>query len=153
MNKINYTLLFFLLGLNMMSQIEPVLFRKADKAKMNHWVDSVYRTMTDDERIGQLFMVVAEPKSDAANMRKIESYITNQKVGGILFHKGNPLTQAEVTNRLQKVSRIPLFIALDGEWGLSMRLSETTRFPKNMMLGAIEDIRLIEAYEIGRAHV
>ena len=60
-------------------------------------------------------MVVAEPKSDAANMRKIESYITNQKVGGVLFHKGNPLTQAEVTNRLRKVSRISLFIALDGE--------------------------------------
>ena len=135
MNKINYILLFFLLGMSMTSQVEPALFRKADKAKMNHWVDSVYRTMTDDERIGQLFMVIAEPKSDAANMRKIESYITNQKVGGVLFQKGNPLTQAEVTNRLQKVSRIPLFIALDGEWGLSMRLSETTRFPKNMMLG------------------
>ena len=51
MNKINYTLLFFLLGLNMMSQVEPVLFQKADKAKMNHWVDSVYWIMTDDERI------------------------------------------------------------------------------------------------------
>ena len=151
MNKINYILLFFLLGMSMKSQVKPALFRKADKAKMNHWVDSVYRTMTDDELIGQLFMVIAEPKSDAANMRKIESYITNQKVGGVLFQKGNPLTQAEVTNRLQKVSRIPLFIALDGEWGLSMRLSETTRFPKNMMLGAIEDIRLIESYgaEVG----
>lgn len=150
--RINYILLFCLLGLKMTSQVEPTLFRKANKAKMNHWVDSIYRTMTEDERIGQLFMVIAEPKSDAANIQKIEGYITNQKVGGVLFHKGNPLTQAEVTNQLQKISRVPLFIALDGEWGLSMRLSETTRFPKNMMLGAIEDLRLIEAYgaEVGR---
>lgn len=62
------------------------------------------------------------------------------------------MTQAEVTNRLQKASRIPMLVSLDGEWGLSMRLSGTTRFPKNMMLGAIEDNALIEEYgkEVGR---
>ena len=126
----------------------PNLYRMVDKAKMNHWVDSVFDAMSHDERIGQLFMVIADPKSDDANMKKLMRYVNEVKIGGILFHKGNPETQADVTNRLQEASRIPMLVALDGEWGLSMRLSGTTRFPKNMMLGAIEDNHLIT--EFGR---
>lgn len=128
------------------AQIIPNMYRSADQAKMNHWVDSVFDSMTYDERIGQLFMVIADPKSDNRNMQRLMRYVDEIKIGGILFHKGNPVTQAEVTNRLQKASRIPLFVSLDGEWGLSMRLSGTTRFPKNMMLGAIEDNKLITEY-------
>lgn len=128
------------------AQADPDLYAKTDTKKMNHWVDSVFDSMTYDERIGQLFMIIADPKSDNRNMQKLLRYINDIKIGGILFHKGNPVTQASVTNRLQKASKVPLFISLDGEWGLSMRLSETTRFPKNMMLGAIEDDGLIRKY-------
>lgn len=128
------------------AQADPNLYAKADKAKMNHWVDSVFDSMTYDERIGQLFMVIADPKSDNRNMQKLLRYVNELKIGGILYHKGNPLVQAQVTNKLQKASKVPLFVSLDGEWGLSMRLSETTRFPKNMMLGAIEDDELIRLY-------
>jgi len=135
-----------------MAQTVPELFRKADQDKMNHWVDSVFNSMSYDERIGQLFMVIANPTSDNRNIQLLTRYVNEIKIGGILFHKGNPVTQAEVTNRMQKLARTPLMISLDGEWGLSMRLSGTSRFPKNMMLGAIEDNGLIEAYgkEVGR---
>lgn len=128
------------------AQTVPNLYRAADKERMEHWVDSVFDAMSYDERIGQLFMVVANPKSDTRNMQRLTRYIKELKIGGILFHKGDPETQAEVTNRLQRMAHVPLLISLDGEWGLSMRLSGTTRFPKNMMLGAIEDNRLIEEY-------
>lgn len=128
------------------AQTTPNMYRNIDQAKMNHWVDSVFDAMSYDERIGQLFMVIAEPKSDNRNMQRLMKYVNEIKIGGILFHKGNPVTQAEVTNRLQKASRVPMFVSLDGEWGLSMRLSGTTRFPKNMMLGAIEDNKLITEY-------
>lgn len=124
----------------------PNLYRSADAEKMNHWVDSVFDKMTTDERIGQLFMVIANPKSDTRNMQRLMRYVNEIKIGGILFHKGDPATQAQVTNRLQKAARVPLLISLDGEWGLSMRLSGTTRFPKNMMLGAIQDNNLIREY-------
>jgi beta-glucosidase-like glycosyl hydrolase/CubicO group peptidase (beta-lactamase class C family) len=134
------------------ARVEPGLLAKADREAMNRWVDSVFQTMSDDERIGQLFMIAAYPKADAAHMKALRESIDKIKVGGILFRQGDPVTQAQVTNRIQQTSRIPLFIALDGEWGLSMRLSGTTRFPKNMMLGAVEDEQLIEAYarEVGR---
>ncbi|MDL2264796.1 serine hydrolase [Parabacteroides sp. OttesenSCG-928-G07] len=132
--------------LSAFAQTIPELYRKVDKEKMNHWVDSVFDTLSEDERIGQLFMVVANPTDDSRNIQLLLRYVNEVKIGGILFHVGNPVKQAEVTNRIQQVSRVPMLVSLDGEWGLSMRLSETTRFPKNMMLGAIEDNSLIEAY-------
>lgn len=146
MKSIISAIVFCFVSYYAVAQVEPALFARADKAKMNAWVDSVFKSMSEDERVGQLFMVIVDPLSDAENMQKVRGYIQTSKIGGVLFQKGNPATQADVTNRIQQLSRVPLFIALDGEWGLSMRLSGTTRFPKNMMLGAIEDISLIEAY-------
>lgn len=146
MRKLMYALSLFLLAVSAFGQADPTFLAQVDKAKMNHWVDSVFDAMSYDERIGQLVMVIANPKTDSRNMQRLMRYVNEIKIGGILFHKGDPVTQAEVTNRLQRASRVPLMVSLDGEWGLSMRLSGTTRFPKNMMLGAIEDNRLIEAY-------
>lgn len=146
MRKILTMLLCAVCLLSGKAQTTPNMYRNVDQAKMNHWVDSVFDAMSYDERIGQLFMVIADPKSDNRNMQRLMRYVNEMKLGGILFHKGNPVTQAEVTNRLQKASRVPMFVSLDGEWGLSMRLSGTTRFPKNMMLGAIEDDKLITEY-------
>ena len=113
---------------------------------MNHWADSIFDKMTTDERIGQLFMIVADPGNSEANTKKIIKYIKEQKIGGILFSKGQLSDQAASTNLYQKESKIPLLISLDGEWGLSMRLEDTPRFPKNIMLGAIGDNDLIRKY-------
>ena len=152
MKKIPILLIACFCVLAAKSQTVPNLFKQVDQAQMNQWVDSVFDAMSPEERIGQLFMVIADPKNDTRNLQKLTRYVNELKIGGILFHKGNPETQADVTNRMQKISNVPLLIALDGEWGLSMRLNGTTRFPKNMMLGAIEDNRLIEQYgaEVGR---
>ena len=128
------------------ARVQPTLYQNADSAAMNAWVDSVFASMDEDERIGQLFMIVADVKTTNQNVQKLTRYIKEAKIGGILFHKGNPEDQAWLTNRMQEESKVPLFISLDGEWGLSMRLSGTTRFPKNMMLGAIENDLLIHKY-------
>lgn len=146
MKKIYILLCSCMTALSVVAQTTPNLYRAVDEAKMNHWVDSVFDAMSGDERLGQLFMVIANPKSDTRNMQRLMRYVNEIKIGGILFHKGDPVMQAEVTNRLQKASRVPMLVSLDGEWGLSMRLSGTTRFPKNMMLGAIEDNKLITEY-------
>jgi beta-glucosidase-like glycosyl hydrolase/CubicO group peptidase (beta-lactamase class C family) len=134
------------------AQVLPNLFASADEKAMNRWVDSVFDSMSEEERIGQLFMIIAEPVAETGNITKLIHLVNNRKIGGILFQKGEPDAQVIVTNRLQKEARIPLLIALDGEWGLSMRLNNTTRFPKNMMLGAISDLNLMEQYgeEVGR---
>jgi len=120
------------------------LYREADKEKMHAWVDSVYKSMNLDEKIGQLFMPVVEPNN--RYKAKLNDYIRNQKVGGILFGKGTLSQQAELINYAQSITKTPLFIAADAEWGLSMRLSDAPDFPKNMVLGAITNDTLLYLY-------
>ena len=105
MRQIGILLLCCISLLSSGAQTVPNLYRAVDQEKMNHWVDSVFDAMSYDERIGQLFMVIANPKSDNRNMQRLMRYVNDIKIGGILFHKGDPVTQAEVTNRLQKASR------------------------------------------------
>ena len=128
------------------AQIQPNIYREANKAEMNAWVDSVYSSLTIDERIGQLFMVIADTHTTTANKNLIKRYIDQQKIGGILFSKGTIAKQANITNYAQEASKTPLFIALDGEWGLNMRLTDAPRFPRNMVLGSIKSDSLLYLY-------
>ena len=132
------------------SQNQPDLYKAADQKAMNLWVDSIFDSMTLDERIGQLFMIVADPRS--SSHKTVLKNIETQKIGGILFSKGKLDDQAKSINTYQKASRIPLLISFDGEWGLAMRLEGTPLFPRNRMLGAIQDDELIRLYgeEVGR---
>ncbi len=115
-----------------------------DSDSQRRWVDSVYNQLSFDEKIGQLFMVSAYSNKDSAHVKSIDRLITDYKVGGLIFFQGGPGRQARLTNRYQSKSKLPLFIAIDGEWGLGMRLDSTYRFPWNMTLGAIKNKKLIE---------
>ena len=114
----------------------------------NSWADSVFKTLSADERISQLFMVAAYSNKDHKHENELIKLITDQKIGGLIFFQGGPVRQANLTNLYQSKSRVPLMISIDGEWGLAMRLDSTVQFPRQMTLGAIEDDRLI--YEMGK---
>jgi beta-N-acetylhexosaminidase len=111
------------------------------------WADSVLTTLTLDEKIGQLFMVAAYSNKDSAHQASIESLITEQHIGGLIFFQGAPYKQAVLTNNYQAKAKVPLMISIDGEWGLAMRLDSTHKFPKQMTLGALSNDSLI--YEMG----
>ncbi len=115
--------------------------------KNKKWADSLMKTMTLDEKIGQLFMVAAYSNKDLAHQQEIENLITKYHIGGLIFFQGTPYKQAVMTNEFQKKSKLPLMIGIDGEWGLAMRLDSTIKYPKQMTLGAIQDNRLI--YKMG----
>jgi len=108
------------------------------------WTDSVYNQFSFDEKVGQLFMVAAYSNKDSSHVRGIDKLIKDYKVGGVIFFQGGPVRQSKLTNRYQKESKIPLFVGIDAEWGLSMRLDSTYRYPWNMTLGAVQDLALIE---------
>ncbi len=113
-----------------------------------HWADSVFKTLTAEERIGQLFMVAAYSNKGKAHLKEIKKLVNQYKIGGLIFFQGGPIRQAKQTNYFQSCSKVPLFIAIDAEWGLAMRLDSTTKFPRQMTLGAIQNDSLI--YEMGR---
>lgn len=111
------------------------------------WADSVFKSLTPDERIAQLFMVAAYSNKGADHVKRIENLVVNNKIGGLIFMQGGPLRQAELINRYQKKSKVPLMVSIDGEWGLAMRLDSVVKYPWQMTLGAIQDEQLI--YEMG----
>ncbi len=120
----------------------PLLASKPEAQKK--WVDSVYNTLNLNEKIGQLYMIQVFSNQDAATHRKNIALIRDHKIGGIIYSKGGPVRQAKLNNDLQALSKIPLLVGMDAEWGLSMRLDSTFSFPWNMTLGAIKDSKLIE---------
>ncbi|MDD2675762.1 MAG: glycoside hydrolase family 3 N-terminal domain-containing protein [Flavobacterium sp.] len=125
------------------SKSERKTFFKNSESETN-WVDSIYNKMSSREKIGQLYMISAYSNKDSVHVNEVKALIEEYKVGGILFFQGGPMRQAKLTNAYQSKSNVPLFIAIDAEWGLSMRLDSTYLYPWNMTLGAIEDLSLIE---------
>lgn len=100
--------------------------------------------MTIREKIGQLFMISAYSNKDSLHTKQVNDLVQNYKVGGVIFFQGGPVRQAKLTNLYQSKAKVPLFVAIDGEWGLGMRLDSTYTYPWNMTLGAIQDLSLIE---------
>ncbi len=117
-------------------------------ANQKRWVDSVYNTMTLKEKVGQLFMVDIFSSHSKKDTDKIKQLIKEYHIGGVIFSKGGPKRQAKLNNEYQALSKVPLLIGMDAEWGLAMRLDSTKAFPWNMTLGAIQNDKLIE--ETGR---
>ncbi len=108
------------------------------------WVDSIFNKLNDQQRIAQLFMVAAYSNRDEKHKEEIVNLIAEYEIGGLIFFQGTPTKQAQLTNDYQAISRVPLLIAIDGEWGLGMRLDSTISFPRQLTLGAHTDTKLIQ---------
>lgn len=129
--------------------VEPLLVRPVqDDMQCRLWVDSVLDRLSLKERVGQLFIYTIAPHQDKSNRELLRKVIEDYKVGGLLFSGGLMQNQVVLTNEAQRMADIPLLITFDGEWGLSMRLRDTPAFPKNMVLGCIQNDSLL--YEYGR---
>lgn len=128
------------------NKVTPTLYDKVDKEKMNHWVDSVFNRLTTEQKVGQLFSIIIAGNNTDGNKKRLASLVKNQHIGGILFSKVTIQDHAALTNYAQSLADVPLMVALDGEWGLAMRIQNTTPWPRNMMLGAIQNDSLLYYY-------
>jgi beta-glucosidase-like glycosyl hydrolase/CubicO group peptidase (beta-lactamase class C family) len=117
----------------------------------NQWVDSIYNQMTFEDKVGQLFMVAAYSNKDSVHTNAIKKLVRDYKIGGVIFFQGGPRRQARLTNQFQSLAKVPLFVGIDAEWGMSMRLDSTFRYPFNMTLGAIKDLKLVEKVGVAMA--
>ena len=135
---------------NLQAQVRypKVLFKDVNQKAMNHWVDSVFKTLTTEEQLAQLIMPIVNPSQDTQAIKREEQRFSKFKWGGILYQKGLMAHQLVMNKRLQQTNSIPLLIALDGEWGLYMRLKDAPRFPRNLGLGLAGDAQML--YEYGR---
>jgi len=134
-----WLLIFLLSPFSFLLFVAPSLHAQTD----TYWVDSVYNSLTPRERIGQLIMVAAYSNRGPEHQAETERLIRTYGIGGIAFFQGGPVRQTTLVNRYQAISKVPILMAIDAEWGLAMRLDSTVRFPYQMALGAVRDTHLI----------
>ncbi|MEY3436379.1 MAG: hypothetical protein RL335_835 [Bacteroidota bacterium] len=150
--KINLVFLFVCLSFSVQAQKKSNLSKK-------EWVDSVFSTLTPDEKIGQL-IVVRMSSMDGKTGKpifftdKIEELVVKYKIGGVCLFQGGPVSQAIALNRIQQSAALPLLVSIDAETGLGMRMDSVRPLPRQMMLGAMRDPSLLFEYGkwVGQQH-
>ncbi len=136
-------LLFFLSGgICLAQQPDPLMASRPDLQKK--WVDSVFQSMSLDQKIGQLFTPMVFSKKDEKHFEEIKSLIEDYHIGGLIFSLGGPVKQSQWLNEFQSLSKIPLLISMDAEWGVAMRLDSVIAYPWNMTLGAIKENAIVQ---------
>ena len=128
--------------------VHPAILNRANSQAMEKWVNSTYSKLTPDERIAQIMIMAVTPDTTQNTRMIIKQYVQELKVGGLIYEKTDIITQARVNNYAQSLASVPLMIALDAEWGLTMRMVDAPPFPRNLMLGGVSDDKLL--YEYGR---
>jgi beta-glucosidase-like glycosyl hydrolase/CubicO group peptidase (beta-lactamase class C family) len=119
------------------------------RLNMQQWTDSVFRSLSDEEKIAQLMVIRAHSNLGADHIAKVTDDITKYNVGGLCFFQGGPVRQANLTNFYQSIAKTPLMVTIDAEWGLGMRLDSVIKYPYQLTLGALDDERLV--YRMGLA--
>lgn len=113
------------------------------------WVDSVFQSLTPEQRIAQLMVVRAHSNLGADHVAKVVNDIKQYNIGALCFFQGGPVRQANLTNYYQSIAQTPIMVTIDGEWGLGMRLDSAIKFPYQLTLGAMSDTNLV--YQLGKA--
>jgi beta-N-acetylhexosaminidase len=116
------------------------------------WVKKTLDRMTLEEKVGQMIACRFNGtfrNASSKTIRELETLIVRDKIGGLILFGGEVYETAELTNRFQRLARVPLLFASDFERGVGNQITNATLFPPLMSLGAAgsEDL----AYEMGRA--
>lgn len=139
-------LLFVLVGISTASQAQRRSALPADQ-----WVDSVFKTLSKEEKIAQLMNVRVSTIGPNRNgyiffEKEVEEAIRKYNIGSLCLFQGGPIKQAQILNRYQSIAKTPLLITIDGENGVGMRFDSVAGLPRQMMLGAVQDPALIYQY-------
>lgn len=148
MKKILLACMLISLYLGVNAQSDFIHKNINDEVACRRWVDNKLQSMTLKQKIGQLFIHTVAPYTTQSNKQNISDAVKEYGIGGLLFSGGEIGKQIELTNYAQSMAEIPLLITFDGEWGLAMRLKGTPSFPRNRVLGCIQNDTLL--YEYGK---
>ncbi|WP_282636225.1 glycoside hydrolase family 3 protein [Sphingobacterium thalpophilum] len=149
--------MFKKLGLGLLALAGTISFLRAQDKKdfvkyinsQHDWVDAVFNTLTPKEKVAQLFLVRAHTNLGQKYIDSVAQVVKDEQLGGLVVFQGGPVRHVDMFNRYQSLAKVPLMITFDGEWGLGMRMPDSTlSFPYQMTLGAVQDNQLI--YRMGR---
>jgi len=145
MNKVALQLFIFTLFISsqLSAQYQPKNISHSDQKKAQQWVDKTYNSLSQDEKLGQLFIVALYTNKDENHINQIRNIVLNDKIGGLILMQDDAAREINLVNEFQQKSKIPLMIGMDAEWGLYQRITTAHKFPWAMTLGAIQDKNLI----------
>jgi len=121
----------------------------AQKMSEKKWVRKQFAALNMNQKIAQLMVIRVHSNWSQFKIDSISALIQQYNVGGLCFFQGGPVRQAMQTNAFQSVAKTPLFIAIDAEWGIGMRLDSVESFPRQLSMGAFASSDLV--YQMGAA--
>ncbi|WP_407535392.1 glycoside hydrolase family 3 protein [Elizabethkingia miricola] len=125
------------------AQYQPKNINKQEMEKARQWVDKIYNSLSQDEKLGQLFITALYTNKDQNHINFVRQLVNKEKIGGIILMQDNAAQEIELVNEFQESSRVPLLIGMDAEWGLYQRIAAAHKFPWAITLGAIQDDKLV----------
>ncbi|WP_241280392.1 glycoside hydrolase family 3 protein [Chryseobacterium cucumeris] len=145
MKKLLYTSLFIaaLISPKVKAQYQPKNASKEDVKKAQQWVDKTYKNLSQDEKLGQLFIVALYTNRGEEYISQVRNIVTNDKIGGLILMQDDATREINLVNEFQQKSKVPLMIGMDAEWGIYQRIATAHKFPWAMTLGAIQDKNLV----------
>lgn len=137
--------LFFiiLVSQSLFCQYQPKNLSNSDLKKANDWVDKTYKSLSQEEKLGQLFIVALYTNKDEAHINQIRNIVLNDKIGGLILMQDDAAKEINLVNEFQSKSKVPLMIGMDAEWGIFQRIAKAHKYPWAITLGAIQDKNLI----------
>ena len=138
-----YFLLFLLFSLQFFAQYQPKNLTHKDLRKANSWVDKTYNALSQDEKLGQLFIIALYTNRGEDYIQNVRNIVTSEKIGGLILMQDDAAREINLVNEFQAKSKVPLIIGMDAEWGVFQRIATAHKFPWAMTLGAIQDKNLI----------
>ncbi|MFC7346830.1 glycoside hydrolase family 3 protein [Chryseobacterium zhengzhouense] len=139
----NFLLIITCTASHFSAQYLPKDISKADMKKANQWVDQTYNSLSQDEKLGQLFIVALYTNKGENYINQVRNIVINDKIGGLILMQDDAAREINLVNEFQQKSKVPLMIGMDAEWGLYQRINTAHKFPWAMTLGAIQDKELI----------
>ena len=132
-------------------------------------MNSVLSELHLREKVGQLFFPAAFINDTEENYIEIENLIKKYAIGGltffhsrasaatnyegkknVIYNDNSAVRLKNLIKRYQSISKIPLLISIDAEWGLAMRVEKTPQYPYAITLGALPDSENDLVFEVGK---
>lgn len=136
--------IFLLISFKISAQYQPKNLSKAELKQANDWVNTTYQSLSQDQKLGQLFIVALYTNKGEDFISNVRNTVVNEQIGGLILMQDDAAREINLVNEFQSKSKVPLMIGMDAEWGVFQRIATAHKYPWAMTLGAIQDKNLIK---------
>lgn len=142
MKKLILAIIIFSCIINQ-AQYTPKNFSEADKKEAKDWTDATYQSLSEDQKLGQLFIVALYTNKGIDHINEVRNLVSKEQIGGLILMQDDAAMEINLVNEFQMRSKVPMMIGMDAEWGIYQRIAKAYKFPWAITLGAIQDQALV----------